>query len=115
MKSWEQRLLRKEARRKNMEMDASIKLNRGCLLCNYNKCADALHWHHLNPHDKEKKIMYRLKKEGSSVETYFREIKKCILVCANCHAEIHNGMHSEYIDESSTPEKNNSQISFLIK
>ena len=27
------------------------------------------------------------------------EVKKCILVCANCHREIHAGMHSECIND----------------
>jgi 5-methylcytosine-specific restriction endonuclease McrA len=26
-----------------------------------------------------------------------KEIKKCILVCKNCHREVHGGLHSKYI------------------
>lgn len=65
------------------------KIERGCDICGYNKCPTALEWHHIennkdfSPGD--------ISKIGtvSSLEKYREETKKCILVCANCHREIH--------------------------
>jgi len=57
-----------------------------CEICGYNKCIDALEFHHLNP--EEKKI--GLTKECTiSFNEMKAEADKCILVCANCHREIH--------------------------
>lgn len=55
-----------------------------CVLCSYNKCDAALHFHHMNPHEKDFNI--------SSKSNWYdirKELNKCVLVCANCHAEIH--------------------------
>lgn len=63
-----------------------------CQVCGYNKCIAALDFHHLDPKIKDKKpigIMY--------LEEALEEIKKCILVCSNCHREIHAGLHLEYL------------------
>ena len=58
-----------------------------CLKCGYNKCIDALEFHHENPNVKEFKL-------GSgntmSWKQYKEEAMKCILVCSNCHKEIHS-------------------------
>lgn len=57
------------------------------MLCGYHKCLGTLQFHHLS-NGKDSDI--------SKIHTYGkldREIKKCIVVCANCHAEIHAGMH----------------------
>lgn len=62
------------------------KLERGCSICSYNKCASALEWHH--PHlNKEANPSDLLKR---SWDAYEKETIKCILVCRNCHAEIHH-------------------------
>lgn len=55
-----------------------------CSICGYNKCQQALCFHHINPD--EKKMDF----SGSrSWESLIEEANKCVLVCANCHAEIH--------------------------
>ena len=63
----------------------------GCSICGYNKNGAALEWHHLDPDAKEDEPS-NLSKLGtwSGWQQYQEEIKKCILVCANCHREIHN-------------------------
>lgn len=62
-----------------------LKLNRGCDRCGYNKCAAALEWHHPNQ-DKDGDPSSLLR---SSLNKYLEEIKKCELLCANCHREEH--------------------------
>lgn len=60
-----------------------------CCCCGYNQCNAALELHHLIPKEKEFSfghIMANPKSWAKIVE----ELKKCILVCANCHREIHN-------------------------
>lgn len=59
-----------------------------CEICGYNKCVNSLVFHHLDPILKEEtpqKIIY-----NGTVEKAEKELKKCILVCANCHGEIHS-------------------------
>lgn len=73
--------------RRNMKLQAIKMLGGKCSICGYNKCVDALEFHHKNPKEKEFKL-------GSgntmSWEEYKNELKKCILVCSNCHKEIHS-------------------------
>jgi hypothetical protein len=57
-----------------------------CQDCGYNECPDALHFHHLDPSTKEFSISSGNTK---SWEKIVRELEKCILICANCHAKRH--------------------------
>lgn len=59
----------------------------GCNMCGYNKNYSALQFHHINQDAKEYVIsdLYRI----GNINKLKEEIKKCVLVCANCHAEIH--------------------------
>ena len=65
-----------------------------CKICNYSKCYQALEFHHLDPTQKEYQIS-NLK--SHSLDTIKLELDKCILVCANCHREIHYGFYPEYL------------------
>lgn len=61
-----------------------------CSICGYSKCLAALQFHHLNPKNKKFGINEALKSNIKvSKEEILEEIKKCILLCANCHFEIH--------------------------
>ena len=62
----------------------------GCSNCGYNKYGAVLEWHHLNPLQKDFNLS-DLMRDASFVkwELYQQEIKKCILLCANCHREWH--------------------------
>lgn len=58
-----------------------------CSICGYSKNYAALEFHHLDPTQKEfdwKSL--RLKNWDSII----KELKKCTLLCRNCHAETHN-------------------------
>lgn len=61
--------------------------SKGCSVCGYNSCLSALEFHHLDPSKKEHKLS-----QIRSEKTILRETAKCILVCANCHREIHAGI-----------------------
>ena len=58
-----------------------------CSICQYDKCISALEFHHINP--KEKEFELKISSTIKSKEVYLKELEKCILVCANCHREIH--------------------------
>lgn len=57
-----------------------------CEKCSYNKCIQALHFHHEN---EDKEFGISSKGYTRSFEKVKKEIDKCILLCANCHAEEH--------------------------
>ena len=59
-----------------------------CELCGYSKYIGALEFHHLNPDEKEFNISHDGKTR--SWEKIKVELDKCMLLCANCHREIHN-------------------------
>jgi len=61
-----------------------------CHECGYKKCVAALDFHHLE----EDKKKFGLSQEGltrSWIKTK-RELQKCVLLCANCHRELHAGV-----------------------
>ena len=55
-----------------------------CCKCGYDKSPAALDFHHLDPTEKD-----LVKFTGVSIEKMKAELDKCILVCSNCHREIH--------------------------
>ena len=61
-----------------------------CEICGYNKCVEALEFHHLDPSTKEAKNLGTT----ASIAKQKAEADKCILVCANCHREIHNELRN---------------------
>lgn len=60
-----------------------------CVLCGYDRFQGALQFHHRDPETKVFGIAY----EGSarSIERAREEAAKCVLLCANCHAEVEWG------------------------
>jgi hypothetical protein len=76
-----------DRKRKFKELCLNYKGSR-CERCGYNKCNRALHFHHLDPKQKDFEISEH--KSFILSEKVKEELDKCILVCANCHAEIHS-------------------------
>ena len=76
-------------RKKLREMAREYKGGK-CCVCGYNKSQRALSFHHVNPKEKE----FDLSSRGltRSWERIKKEIEKCVLLCANCHMEIHDGI-----------------------
>lgn len=58
-----------------------------CILCGYSKCSAALHFHHVDGSEKDFSIGGNHTRAWAKVQA---ELDKCILVCANCHAELHS-------------------------
>lgn len=64
-----------------------------CGVCGYNKTFEALDFHHLNPNEKEFNVG-RMRANNTNWEKLVLEISKCVLLCRNCHAELHSGILS---------------------
>ena len=73
--------------RRNMKLQAIKILGGKCSRFGYNKCVDSLEFHHTNLNEKDFKL-------GSgntmSWKEYKNEAMKCILLCSNCHKEVHS-------------------------
>jgi 5-methylcytosine-specific restriction endonuclease McrA len=59
-----------------------------CKLCGYDRCLNALQFHHLDPSQKCFGLDRGITR---SYEQSAEEAKKCVLLCANCHAEVEAG------------------------
>ena len=83
--------------RQNKKLKAVQYMGGKCIICNYNKCISALHFHHIEPHQKEFGFSSNITK---SFDVLKKELDKCIIVCSNCHCEIHSGLINidDYID-----------------
>lgn len=59
-----------------------------CQVCGYCRCIRALKFHHLDPNKKD----FAISGVSRAWEAIRSELDKCILVCGNCHDEIHDGL-----------------------
>lgn len=60
-----------------------------CSICGYSGDMRALHFHHVDP--SEKRIEINAKGVALALDTLRIEAQKCVLLCANCHAEVESG------------------------
>ena len=79
-----------QKRRKKIRKMAIEYKGRKCQICGYDRCEEAMEFHHLDPSGKD---------FGISEKGYTRgwkrvkmELDKCIMLCANCHREVHAGL-----------------------
>jgi hypothetical protein len=58
-------------------------------LCGYDRSPAALQFHHVDPKEK----VFSLSRRGVTIalEAARAEAAKCVLLCANCHAEVEGG------------------------
>jgi hypothetical protein len=77
------------ARRRRIKEILVAEAGGACEICGYNRYAGALQFHHRDPAEKE----FGIAVNGSarSLERARAEARKCVLLCANCHAEVEWG------------------------
>jgi Homeodomain-like domain len=61
-----------------------------CAICAYDRTPGALQFHHVEPGEKSFAIAHR--GVSRSLAAALREAEKCVLLCANCHAEVEAGI-----------------------
>lgn len=69
---------------------AKIKEQRGgkCIKCGYNTCLKALEFHHIDPTQKD----FTISNDHFKLLDAIEESKKCVLLCSNCHKELHDNL-----------------------
>ena len=76
----------------NWKKDKKLKLieykGGTCIRCGYKNCYKALEFHHLDPNKKD----FSISSNSFSFEKMKIESDKCVLLCANCHREYHDGL-----------------------
>jgi len=65
-----------------------------CEICGYKKSLAALTFHHKNPDEKEFGIGIL---KDCSIERLNKELKKCQLLCFNCHMELHEKLNNNSV------------------
>jgi len=90
----------KDFRKRNKEKAIEYKGGK-CEKCGYDKCNSALEFHHLDPTKKDFSPSANMNMAWNKIQN---EIDKCILVCANCHREIHEKLNWQVSTQSDTLE-----------
>ena len=68
---------------KNRNFIQRVKTIFGCSICGYNKAAVALHFDHV---DVSTKYLEVSRLYSANIQTLKNEMRKCRILCANCHA-----------------------------
>lgn len=85
-------ILTNRRRNKKILLEAISKFE--CEKCGYNKCYNALDFHHIDKSNKEFSLSnFTLDKcisnVGDVTQIILDELDKCIVICSNCHRDIH--------------------------
>jgi hypothetical protein len=98
-------MARMSKRTRNVRLKRSV--GDACFQCGYNRNYAAMVFHHFDPATKLFGLHSASKANGQQRKD---EIAKCVLLCANCHAELHNPsldrdcfMYMDYEQEKEPP------------
>jgi transposase-like protein len=83
-------------RRRDIKRQLVEEAGGACVLCGYSRWSGALQFHHVEPDSKE----FHLAQGGysRSIARSRAEMKKCALLCANCHSEVEGGFATLPLD-----------------
>ena len=73
--------------RKNTKQKLVEALGSCCQICSYRKCNQVLELHHIDPTQKDFHMSQMNRQSWAKIK---EEASKCILLCANCHREVHD-------------------------
>jgi len=76
-------------RRKKVKRMAIEHMGGKCVICGYSRCAAALEFHHKDQSQKD----FAISNSGHcrSWDRVVAELEKCMMLCSNCHKELHAG------------------------
>lgn len=94
-----------KAHRKEVKKRIIYVLGDKCSYCGYNRCNEALEVHHLKP---ELKDFTFADAYNSSWDILSKELEDCVLLCANCHREVHQNLIQ--VNQSSFNKQRNLEI-----
>ena len=83
-------MIRAVTRRMKKLRVMAIKYKGGkCAICGYKRCSAALEFHHIKRGEKD----FGLSSRGltRSFDKIQKELDKCMMLCSNCHREVHAG------------------------
>ncbi len=91
---------------KKLKKNIIIGFGGKCCVCGYDRCMESFDFHHLDPSKKSFNISsFKIKNKAQIYE----ELKKCVMLCSNCHREYHAKMieikNPIMFDESKIPIK----------
>jgi hypothetical protein len=81
----------KRNRKKASDFIVDYKKNKGCTYCPEEESC-CLDFHHMDQDEKEITIAQAPYEYGWGIDRIKEEIKKCIVVCSNCHRKLHAGL-----------------------
>lgn len=73
---------------RNREFIKNYKKDKRCEICGYNKYPRILDFHHRKKEEKNQGVCF-LAKSLRNIDTIKKEIDKCMILCPNCHRELH--------------------------
>jgi hypothetical protein len=76
-------------RRRRVKRQLVAEAGGACAVCGYDRSVAALQFHHVDPALKRHEINAR--GAAIAIDLLRAEARKCVLLCANCHAEVENG------------------------
>jgi predicted transcriptional regulator len=84
------RMDRVNARRRKVKRMLIEEAGGRCAICGYDRFVGALHFHHLDPSIKR----FAVSRNGATIgiDVLRAEASKCVVLCANCHAEVEHGL-----------------------
>lgn len=95
--------------RKEVKQRAIAYKGGSCKMCGYNRSISCLTFHHVDPKSKSFNIG---QKWNIPWKRLVKELDKTVLLCCNCHAEVHEFPHLEQIISQTVqlPKKNSKLI-----
>lgn len=84
-------------RRRTVKQKLVHEAGGACVLCGYSRWLGALQFHHVEPGSKEFHLAHR--GHSRAIAKSRAEMRKCVLLCANCHAEVEGGFATLPVDQ----------------
>lgn len=80
-----------------------------CIVCGYNRTPRSIHFHHLDPTQKDLRVGSGIPKAWVTIRV---ELNKCVALCSNCHGEVHDGILdlNPHLHKNPTPQEGQQRL-----